>query len=94
MSVERVTSVLLGVGGLESLLMYYSLKEVREVEGKGRQRRKPALPPREHARVFVCNLDQVVAEAFCSQTKYFNRRQGTSRCTAPEFPQELKLVGF
>lgn len=43
MSVERVTSVLLGVGGLESLLMYYSLKEVREVEGKGGQRPKASI---------------------------------------------------
>lgn len=47
---DRMTSVLLGVDGLESLLMYYSQKEVREVQGKEKQRQKASLqPPREHA---------------------------------------------
>lgn len=49
LSVDRVTSALLGVvaGGP---VMYYSQKAVREVQVKGGKGRKPALPPGQQAR--------------------------------------------
>lgn len=64
---DRVTSVL-GVGGLESLLMYYSLKEVVG-KWEAKQKASQSCCPGSLPGVFVCNLDYEVAEAFCSETK-------------------------